>query len=75
MAENIDIRVWVLTKAKDQINPQFHTTTKGFMSTYKHIQSNYEWEMIKVYHKKTNQELKTFYNFHNRKEYPTGADF
>lgn len=71
---NIDLRIWVLTPNDTDTNLVFHTTSKGFMSTFNHIHSTHSWLLIKVYDKKSNQQLKVYYNYDNRKVYPIKGD-
>lgn len=75
--KNIKVRLWVLMPENEQ-NLQFNITRNQFMSCYKHILDKHPtWQQIRVYDKteKSNTLLFTYFNYNNKKVYPTGHDF
>ncbi|MDM1399010.1 hypothetical protein HX049_17900 [Myroides odoratimimus] len=65
------VRVWVLMPEGEQ-NLQFNTTRTGWLKTCNYVKSNHpNWQMLVIYSKEDNRELNRYYNYNNKKTFPT----
>lgn len=68
------VRVWV-TGRKLEKHLTYNVTRKEWVKTIDYVNGKYPlWEMIIIYDKESNNELKRYYNYDNKKTYPLGVD-
>ena len=68
------VRVWVTGRGL-KTNLVYNVTRKEWVKTVDYVNEKYPlWEMIVIYEKESNSELKRYYNYDNKKTYPLGVD-
>lgn len=64
------VRVWVTGRQMPK-NLQYNTTKVGWVKTCQFVNKEHPlWEMIVIYEKESNTELKRYYNYDNKKTFP-----
>lgn len=69
MSNDSKVRLWVTGREMEK-NLMYRVTRKEWVKTMKYIDANYKWEMVIIYEKESNLELKRYYNYDNKKTFP-----
>lgn len=68
------VRLWI-TGRQLKSNLVFNVTKKEWVKTLNYVNSTYPlWEMVVIYDKESNTELKRYYNYDNKKTFPVSPD-
>lgn len=66
------LRLWVTGREMPKDKLMFRVTHNEWVKSMNFINREHpKWEMIIVYDKESNEELKRYYNYDNKKTFPT----
>lgn len=64
------LRIWVTGRELEK-NLMYRVTHKEWVKTMNYINRQYPlWEMVIIYDRESNEELKRYYNYDNKKTFP-----